>query len=207
MEQFYANSPATLVLLIVTTIISLIAFLNPGLWRFLALEPYRMFHEKEFHSVVTSGFVHSGLGHLFINMCVLYMFGPTLESLLESPQFVIVYVVGLVVGSLYPLFKYRNRPEYVAIGASGAISGVVFAFCLFIPFAPLGLIFLPGIHFPAILFAILYVAYSVYAMKKAKDNIGHEAHLAGALGGVVATIIIQPLSVKVFIEQIQTLFT
>lgn len=193
-------------LLVVTIVVSIAAFMNQGLWRFLALEPYRMFREKEFHGIITSGFVHSGFGHLFINMFVLYMFGPDLEGILGSPQFVLVYVAGLVVGSLYPLFKYKNRPEYIAIGASGAISGVVFAFCLFHPFAPLRLIFLPFFDFPAILFAVLYVAYSVYAMKKANDNIGHEAHLAGALGGVIATIVIRPESLAIFADQISTIF-
>ena len=205
MEQFYSYCPATFVLLVVTTGMSLIAFASPGLWRFLALEPYRMFTEKEFHGVVTSGFVHSGFWHLAINMFVLYMFGCDLEAILDSPQFVIVYLVGLVIGSLYPLLKYRNHPEYIAIGASGAVSGVVFAYCLFFPFRTLYL--LAVIPMPAILFALLYVGYSIYAMKRVNDNIGHEAHLAGAVGGLLATIIIEPESLSAFATQFQGLFS
>ena len=204
MEKFFAHYPATLVLLVVTSAVSLIAMASREFWRFLALEPYRMFAEKEFHGVITSGFVHSGFGHLAINMYVLYMFGRYLEVLLDSPQFVLVYVAGLIIGSLYPLFKYRNQPDYIAIGASGAVSGVVFGYCLFYPFETLYLMF--AIPMPSILFAVLYVGYSVYAMKKINDNIGHEAHLAGAAGGLVATMIIEPKSLSIFAAQFQALF-
>jgi membrane associated rhomboid family serine protease len=199
MNPTLSNSPATLALLILTTVVSLVAFMSPGLWRFLALEPYRMVREKEFHGIITSGFIHGGFLHLFVNMLVLFFFGPDLEFILGSTGFLGVYAGSLVIGSLYPLIKFRNKEDYIAIGASGAISGVVFSFCLF---EPMRTIYLFGFFaMPAFLFAILYVGYSVYAMKRAEDNIGHEAHLAGALGGLAVTIIMRPNAISNLISQ------
>lgn len=188
------SAPATLILLLLTTGISLFAFTSPGLWRFLALEPYRMIAEREYHAVVTSGFVHGGGGHLAVNMLTLFFFGPALEGMLGGKDFLIIYGVSLVAGSLWPLIKYRNSPEYIAIGASGAISGILFSFCLLQPTATVRVLF--AIPMPAIVFAVLYTGYSIYAMKKIQDNIGHEAHLAGALGGIVVTIIMYPQAVS-----------
>ena len=197
MDALY-SSPATLILLFLTTGISLLAFTSPGLWRFLALEPYRMVAEREYHGVVTSGFVHAGVAHLVVNMLTLYFFGPVLETLLGGEQFLIVYAVSLVVGSAWPLLKYRNRPDYIAIGASGAISGVLFSFCLLEPTATVRVLF--AIPMPAIVFALLYTAYSIYAMRRIQDNIGHEAHLGGALGGIIVTVIMHPEAVTNLIE-------
>jgi membrane associated rhomboid family serine protease len=181
------NSPGTLSLMVATIVISLVAFGNGNFWRFLALEPFRMTTTKQYHAIVTSGFVHGNVVHLLVNMMTLYFFGPSLEATVGGDIFLIIYLASLVSGSLFPYFKFRRSPEYVAIGASGAISGVVFSFCLFYPFAQLGLFFI--IPMPAIVFAILYVVYSVFAMRSRQDNIGHEAHLAGALGGVAVTLI------------------
>lgn len=195
-----SGAPATLILLVLTTLVSLFAFASPGLWRFLALEPYRMMAEKEYHAIITSGFVHAGFAHLLVNMLTLFFFGPALEGMLGGKEFLLIYVVSLVAGSLWPLIKYRNRPEYIAIGASGAISGVLFSFCLLDPFRLVYVFF--ALPMPAILFAVLYTVYSVYAMKRIQDNIGHEAHLAGALGGVVVTIVLRPDAIPQLLEQL-----
>ena len=199
MEQSLLNSPATLILLVLTIGISLLAFNNPGLWRFLALEPYRMIRDREFHGVVTSGFLHGGIGHLALNMLTLYFFGPTLEHHLGGSEFLLVYAVSLVAGSLWPLIKYRNQPNYVAIGASGAISGLLFSFCLYFPLSTIYLFFAIPIY--AFLFTILYIGYSVYAMKNVQDNIGHEAHLGGAVGGIVVTILLNPSVIPELIDK------
>ena len=118
-----AEYPATLILIAITTIASLIAFASPGIWRAMALEPYRMVATKQYHSVVTAGLLHADVMHLFLNMYVLYSFGRGLEPAFGSDRFLIVYLVSMVVGNLYPFFKYRDRPDYVAIGASGAVRG------------------------------------------------------------------------------------
>lgn len=188
-------------MLIATVAISLLAFNSRELWRFLALEPYKMVRTHQYHPIITSGFVHGGFAHLLINMMTLYFFGPGLEkTVLDGTgsriPFLIIYFVSLIVGSVYPLIKYKDKPEYVAIGASGAISGIVFAYCMAHPTARFYLFM--AIPMPAWVFAILYTGYSVYAMRKVDDNIGHEAHLAGALGGIVAMVASAPSTVTIF---------
>jgi membrane associated rhomboid family serine protease len=174
--------------MVITILVSLAAFASENFWRFLALEPYKMSTTHQYHPVITSGFVHANFGHLFVNMLTLYFFGPVLEATIGGERFLAVYLFSLISGSLYPFFKFRNSPDYIAIGASGAISGVLFSFCLFYPFQMLRVFFF--LPMPAILFAVLYVVYSVYAMRSRQDNIGHEAHLAGAIGGIVVTLIV-----------------
>ena len=190
------DSPATLCLLVVTIGVSLIAFSNRKLWGYLALVPYRMFVRHEYHAIVTSGLLHGSIAHLFLNMMSLYFFGPALEGEIGSVQFLAIYGISLVVGNLFPLIKYRRQPDYVAIGASGAISGILFSFCMIHPEQRIWAMM--AIPMPAWLFAILYVGYSIYAMRSANDNIGLEAHLGGALGGVVATLLISPGVVTIF---------
>lgn len=187
--------PASLCLLVLNIGISMLAFSNERVLDYLALAPFKMQRTREFHQLITSGFVHANMGHLIFNMITLYFFGRGLEQKVLDEAggrgaFLVIYIFSLICGSLYAYFKYRNRPDYVAVGASGAISGVVFAYCLADPTALFYVMF--AIPMPAWLFAILYVAYSVYAMRNVDDNIGHEAHLAGALGGVVATFLVAP---------------
>jgi membrane associated rhomboid family serine protease len=191
-----ADCPATLCLLVATVAISLIAFSNRKLWGYLALVPFRMRARNEYHAIVTSGFLHGGMAHLFLNMVTLFFVGPSLEREVGSVQFLAIYAISLVVGNIFPLIKYRQRPDYVAIGASGAISGIVFSFCMIHPTEKVYAFFAIGM--PAWLFALLYVGYSIYAMRNVDDNIGHEAHLGGALGGVIATLLISPGLITIF---------
>lgn len=182
--------PATLILIAITVVTSLIGFASPQAVRAMVLEPYRMVATHQYHQVVTAGLLHSGFFHLLVNMYVLNSFGQGLEPAFGSDRFLIIYLVSLVVGNLYPLVKYRNNPQYRALGASGAVSGILFAFCLIAPTAEIRLML--AIPMPAFVFAILYVAYSIYAMRRLDDNIGHETHLAGAFAGIVTTLIIVP---------------
>lgn len=158
-----------------------------------------MVRDREFHAIVTSSFVHGSFGHLFLNMITLFFFGPTLEKILGGAQFLAVYGASLVVSGIVSTIIFRNRPEYISIGASDAVSGVLFSYCLFLPLSQIGLLLLP-IRIPAFLFAILYVGYSIYAMKRMNDRIAHEAHLAGALGGIIMTIILYPSVIQNFID-------
>ncbi len=196
MDSIFSQAPVTIILIAVTTIVSIAAFSNLSFFRFLALEPFRMKRSGEYHGLATSGFVHANYVHLLLNMYVLFIFGAVLEQTLKSRWFLVVYAASLLTGSIYPFYKYRDDPSYVAIGASGAVSGIVFSYCLF---WPLHMLYLFGVvPMPAVIFALLYVAYSVFAMKRVEDNIGHEAHLAGALGGLVATAVIEPQSLAQF---------
>ncbi len=197
-------APASFSLIILNVILSVLAFIYPRIWEYMALEPYQMVRHRQYHQVVTAGFIHGDVSHLLFNMLTLFFFGPHLEAwFLGSDFFLIVYVASLLVGNIYPLVKYRDDPSYVAIGASGAVSGVVFSYCLFNPLSTLQVFFLFPI--PAILFAFLYVGYSIYAMRRRRDNIGHEAHLGGALTGLALTILLEPESLRSFLEHLRIL--
>lgn len=201
MSSSLFDYPASLCLIVLNVAISLLAFRNERLLDYLALAPFRMARSREYHQLVTSGFVHANMSHLALNMITLFFFGPALEmsTMAETGgrgAFLFIYIFSLLLGSLYAFVKYRNRPEYVAVGASGAISGVIFAFVLAYPMATFRVFF--AIPMPAWLYAILYTGYSIYAMRNINDNIGHEAHLAGALGGIVSTLIIAPGMVSFF---------
>ncbi|HET6566853.1 MAG TPA: rhomboid family intramembrane serine protease, partial [Rhodothermales bacterium] len=152
----------------------------------------------------------AGLGHLLFNMLTLYFFGPVMEQLLGSIPFYILYFGSELTAHLFSLYMNRNNPNYAAIGASGAVSGVVFAFCLVSPFTPLFLFFIP-IPIPAIVFALLYVLGSIYAMRVSRgggagsgfvSGIAHEAHIGGAIGGVVLAILLEPALLPHFLNQI-----
>ncbi len=195
MDMNLTDYPATLTLLLLNIGVSVLAFSNRNVFDYLALAPYEMRARREYHQIVTSAFIHANVQHLLVNMLSLYFMGTGLEMISVAltggrGAYLIIYAVSMVAGSLYPFYKYRNAPNYRAVGASGAVSGVVFAFCLFDPMAELRVMF--AIPMPAIVFAGLYTAYSIYAMRNIDDNIGHEAHLAGALGGVIATFIAAP---------------
>jgi membrane associated rhomboid family serine protease len=189
MSELLSQAPATIALLILTVAVSLLAFANENVWRYLALEPHHMAVTHQYHPIVTAGFVHADIVHLFLNMYVLFIFGPILEVTVGARTFLAIYLLSLVVGNLYPYLKFRRQINYIAIGASGAISGILFSFCLFYPTETLYVFFVP---MPAVVFAVLYLAYSIYSMRHRNDNIGHEAHLAGAVGGIISTIILVP---------------
>jgi membrane associated rhomboid family serine protease len=141
--------------------------------------------------MVTSGFLHVDISHLFLNMFTLYFFADVLIRWFGATKFVIIYFVSLLAGSLLALFFHRNEPYYSAVGASGAVTGVLYAAILLQPDMKLGIMFIP-IPLPAYVLGILYMLYSIYGMKKRLGNIGHTAHFGGAIGGYVATILFKP---------------
>ena len=141
--------------------------------------------------MVTSGFLHVDMSHLFLNMFTLYFFADVLIRWFGATKFVIIYFVSLVAGSLLALFFHRNETYYSAVGASGAVTGVLYAAILLQPNMKLGIMFIP-IPLPAYVLGILYMLYSIYGMKKRLGNIGHTAHFGGAIGGYVATLLFKP---------------
>jgi len=159
------------------------------------------FRKYEFHigsirsgeqfRMVSSTFLHADIGHLFFNMFTLYMFAPVVIGYLESFSFLIVYVGSLIFGSLLTLYFHKNDYSYRAIGASGAVTGVLYSAILLQPDMSLYLFFIP-IPIPAYLFGIGYLLYSIYGMKAKNDNIGHTAHFGGAIGGFLITILKEP---------------
>ena len=141
--------------------------------------------------MISSGFLHADLGHLFFNMFTLFMFAPVVIGYLGDFSFLLVYVASLVFGSLLTLYFHKNDYNYRAIGASGAVTGVLYSAILLQPDMSLYLFFIP-IPIPAFLFGIGYLLYSIYGMKAKNDNIGHTAHFGGAIGGFFITLLKQP---------------
>ncbi|MFC6634462.1 rhomboid family intramembrane serine protease [Microbulbifer taiwanensis] len=183
---------ATGILLVATTVFSLIAlYLLPGLLARCAFQPYRVWRGEQYASVVLAGFVHANLLHLAINMWCLWMFGPPLERQIGTPAFALLYVLALVGSHLPTLFKERRNTQYASVGASGAISAVVFAFIVYYPQAKLFLLFLP-VPIEAWLFGLLYLAYSYYAGRDRSRRINHDAHFWGAVIGLVFVALVDP---------------
>ena len=140
--------------------------------------------------MISSGFLHFDMGHLFFNMVTLWFFAPLVLAYLGNWTFVLVYMGSLIFGNLLTLLFNKNNYSYRAVGASGAVTGVLYSAILLQPDMMLGLFFI--IPIPAYLFGILYLLYSIYGMKSKNDNIGHSAHFGGAVGGYVITLIEQP---------------
>ncbi|MFA5404408.1 MAG: rhomboid family intramembrane serine protease [Ignavibacteria bacterium] len=191
-----SDSPITLTLLFANIAISLWAkYSNPIYFERFAEWPYQIVYKHRYYQMFTSAFLHVDIMHLFFNAFALYMFGQVLETLFVrsfgfingSIYFFLIYFISLFCGSIFTvLFHYKN-PGYVAVGASGAVSGIVFSYIIFFPTSTIGFFFIP---MPAFVFALLYVGASIYGMKSRLGNIGHEAHLGGAIGGVLATLIL-----------------
>ena len=195
---------ATMIFLVANVLISVAGFANERIVQWGLLNVHAILKENEWHRTLTSGFLHADPMHLFLNMFTLFFFGQAMESVLGSQPFFIVYIGSLIAGSLLALLMHAKEPHYSALGASGAVSGVMFSFCLFAPFH---MIYVFGaIPVPAILYAVLFVLYSIYGMGARNDNIGHDAHLGGAIGGIIITIFLRPDVPGRFLDQINGLF-
>ncbi|UKM63789.1 rhomboid family intramembrane serine protease [Flavobacteriaceae bacterium GSB9] len=139
----------------------------------------------------SSGFLHADTQHLLFNMLTLYFFADVVIALLNTTQFVLIYVGSLLLGNLLSLYFHKNEYHYSAVGASGAVSGVIYAAILLQPGMSLYLFFVP-IPIPAYIFGIGYLLYSIYGMKNRIGNIGHDAHFGGAIGGYIITLGLSP---------------
>ncbi|MFQ3305524.1 MAG: membrane associated rhomboid family serine protease [Polaribacter sp.] len=139
----------------------------------------------------TSGFLHVDWAHLGFNMYALYLFGGIVAGMLGVTNFLIIYFLSLLGGSLYSLKYHKNESYYSAVGASGAVSGIIYASILLYPEMELYLFFIP-IPIPGYIFGVGYLLYSIYGMKKQIGNVGHSAHLGGAIGGFAITLLLNP---------------
>lgn len=140
---------------------------------------------------VTSGFLHVDLSHLFFNMFTLYFFADVVVRGFGAGKFIGIYFVSLIAGSLLAIFFHKNEPQYSAVGASGAVTGILYAAILLQPDMDLFLMFIP-IPIPAYVVGIGYLLYSIYGMKSRLGNIGHTAHFGGAIGGFAMTLLFMP---------------
>ncbi|NND33684.1 MAG: rhomboid family intramembrane serine protease [Saprospiraceae bacterium] len=198
----------TIILVIVTCLVSYFSFNNNQLFYSLAHWPAKEYHHKEFHRLLTSGFVHGGWLHLLINMFVLWQFGGIVEEhfvsffgpVRGSVFYVIVYLLVIVCASLPSYFNKHENESYMAVGASGGVSGIVFIYILLYPWY---MLYLYGIiPIPGIIAGVLYLWYSSYASKNVQDRIDHQAHFYGALFGIAFAVILKPSLVGAFISSL-----
>ncbi|HLO90235.1 MAG: rhomboid family intramembrane serine protease [Chloroflexota bacterium] len=201
----------TYIIIGVTAVVSILAFSNRNLFDKLLFDPYRINHMQQYHRFFTHGLVHADWMHLFINMFVLLSFGQMVEESYKlifgfgkgTYFFLLLYIGALFISATPSYGKHRNDAWYTAVGASGAVSAIVFASIIISPLSGIRFIFIP-FDIPAFIFGILYLVYSAYMSRRATDNIGHDAHFYGALFGVAFTILIKPAFLAGFIHQINT---
>ena len=195
--------PITLVIIAITCIVSFMAFKNSRLMNDLILWPPAIARQREYHRLVTYGVVHADFGHLLFNMITLYFFGRLMESFfvprIGAIGYLFFYVGGLVASSLPSWYEHRRDSAYRSLGASGAVSAVLFAFILLMPWATIYVIVVPV---PAVIYAVLYLAYTIYMDRQRTDRINHSAHLWGALYGILFTLALEPSLAGRFFEQL-----
>ena len=183
----------TLAIIAVTCVVSFMAFNNRRLLDDLILWPPAIQRRREYHRLVTYGLIHADFGHLLFNMLTLYFFGRLMEQFytaqLGQLGFLLFYLGGLVASILPTYLKNRGNARYHSLGASGAVSAVLFSFILLSPWSRILVLVVP---MPAIVYAVLYVAYSIYMDRAGRDNVNHSAHLWGAAYGVIFTLLIEP---------------
>jgi membrane associated rhomboid family serine protease len=206
----------TNIIIIVTVIVSLAGFANQQVSDRLKFNAYMIFHSREAWRFLTSAFVHVDFLHLVMNMYVLYMFGNSVEYFFlnhfSSPGkgilfYLILYLLGAVVSGLYSFEKHKHDLWYNAVGASGAVSAVVFASIAIAPMKEMGIIFVPGVWIPGFILGFLYLLYSWYMGRRKLDNIGHDAHFFGALFGFVYIFLLDRTLFTNFIESIRYYLT
>ncbi|WP_144913436.1 rhomboid family intramembrane serine protease [Mucilaginibacter frigoritolerans] len=199
--EYLMMAPVASFIFAITILTSVMAFSNDNLYANLILHPYSVSRRHRVYTVITSGLIHNDWMHLFFNMLSFYFFAFRLEPLLGHWQFGLLYVVSLILSDLPTVYKHRNDDWYHSLGASGAVSAVIFSAILFNPLDRMMIMPIP-IGIPAVIFGVLYLVYCNYASKYSRDNINHDAHMFGALSGLLITIILQPHVVHSFIEQV-----
>lgn len=188
------DSPITLALIAANVIFSLIGFSNADMVDKTIMWPYKVKRENQYLRFITSGFLHADMMHLFFNMFTLFFFGKGLEiyfsyyGLGGNISYLVLYFLGLIASDIPSYIKHKDNYGYRSLGASGAVSAVVFATIVFNPW---GKIYLYGaLGLSAALYAILYIVYCVYMGKRNADNVNHDAHLWGGLFGLAFTLVL-----------------
>ncbi len=185
------QAPATYSLIAANVILSFLAFGNVRLLDRLLFDMNRIRRFNEWYRWVTSAFIHGDPFHLFMNMLALYFMGPVLEYTAGTTGFMLIYVASLIAGSAWTFMEHYRDPNYRALGASGAVSGITTAAAVFYPFAQIYVFF--ALPMPLCVFALCYIGYSIWASRTGlRDGIGHAAHLGGALMGVAIVCLFWP---------------
>lgn len=196
----------TTIIIAATALVSIVAFSRPDLIDKLQFNASRIVHKHEYYRLISHGFVHANWEHLLVNMIVLYSFGRAIEMYfyvfgrMADAYFLLLYFGGMLFSNVYALYKHRNNYYYNAVGASGAVSAILFAAIFFDPWNKIyffGLLPIPGI-----VFAVLYLIYSYYMSRKQNDNIAHDAHFLGALFGFVYPILLNGHYFQNFLDKL-----
>lgn len=188
----------TLTLIIVTAIISIFCFSRPNVFNRLKFSAYDVWHQRQWHRMLSYAVVHGGWGHLVFNMITLYCFGRIVERYFGAAfgatsgpvLYLVMYVTAIAVSTVGDLVKFRNDPYYSAVGASGAVSAILFASILFEPRMGIYIYLIP-IPVPAFIFAPIYLVYCIIMARKNVDNIGHSAHFWGAVYGLLFPLLLR----------------
>lgn len=209
--MIFQQYPVTLILIAVNVIISLIGFSSPAFTDKTIMWPWFVKRNNQYHRFIGSGFLHADFMHLFFNMFTLFFFGANIENrfaaygLGGNVAYLILYFTALIVSDIPTYIKHKNNYNYKALGASGAVSAIVFASIVFDPWSSLYLY--GAIKLSALVFAVLYIAYCVYMGKKNHDNVNHDAHLWGAVYGLIFTLLLiwslEPQLFNTIIEQLK----
>ena len=197
----------TIIIVVITAVVSIAAFSRPDLMDKLQFNASKVIHQKQYYRMISHAFVHANWEHLIVNMIVLFSFGRATEMYFEyyfdgkaSMYYLILYFGGMIISNLYALYKHRNNYYYNAVGASGAVSAILFAAIFFNPWNKVyffGLLPIPGI-----VFAVLYLGYSYYMSRKQTDNVAHDAHFLGAVFGFVFPILLNAQLLERFLDKL-----
>ncbi len=201
----------TIIIVTITVLFSLAAFRFPVLLERFDLSPFQMVRKRQYERIFSHAFLHTDYLHLGINMLVLYSFGTGVEQIFNTLEvqgvifsgsffYILLYVSSIALASLSTIIRYRNVERYSAVGASGAVSAVVFTYIFFAPLQKI--YFYMILPIPGIVFGILYLLYSSYMSRRNKDNINHAAHFWGAVVGFLFPILLEPALIRVFFDNL-----
>lgn len=197
----------TIILIVITVAVSYAAFNSAKLMNQLQFNASKIYHKHEYHRLVTHAFVHANWEHLFVNMIVLFSFGRAIEVYFRYNfgnnlilYYFLLYFGGILASNIYALVKHRNNYFYNSVGASGAVSSILFAAIFFDPWNKI--YFFGILPIPGIIFAALYLVYSYQMSVKQKDNVAHDAHFLGALYGFIFPVLLNPQLFETFLDKL-----
>ncbi len=190
--MFQSGQYGATVIFVATLALSLLGlFVQPAIIQKSLFRPYWVLRNRDWGTLFASGFVHADLSHLLFNMITFFFFAFPLEARIGTVPFVVLYVLALALSSVYTWWQHNGEPDYATLGASGAIAAVLFAFIVYEPLSSL-IIFPIPVPIPAFVFAFLYLGYTYWASKQNRGRINHDAHLWGAITGLLFILIYDP---------------